>query len=106
MPRKPGVKFGRRSTHGPDTQDIDGLVSAFLREYGVAPKWEIDVTPTNNLRVICDVMAVNVDKDVRYYTDARLCNPFTEDLLALMLQTAHSVYHQMDRDPFLWKLGS
>jgi hypothetical protein len=97
MPRKPGEKFGRKSSQGPDEYDIDAFVRECMMTFGRAPIFEIEPVEPGVFLVRCTLQAVVIGPMISDFVDARRCSVARDKVLMIMLQTAHRVYNEADR---------
>jgi hypothetical protein len=98
MPRKPGQKFGRASSHNPDGFDLCSIAREVLLLGGAELKWSVECVSISTLLVIGEVYITDKDGDLLLYSASAYCTTTSESLTSIMMQVAHRIYHQVDRD--------
>lgn len=98
MPSTGGRKFGRKGAQGPDTIDIAALFQSFYDEWALTPWFNVTMALDNNMMLEACVEGVNEDGKRFIHQVVRVFNPNVDNLLHVMLQVGHALYHRVDRD--------
>jgi len=106
MPSTGGRKFGRKGAQGPDTIDIASLFDVFYTEWGLTPWVSTTVALDGNLMIEATAEGKRSDDKVFTYHVARVFNPNVDNIIHIMLQVMHALYHRIDRDPLMSKIES
>jgi len=104
MPSTGGRKFGRKGAQGPDTIDIAALLDAFYIEWGLTPWFNVTIALDGNMMVEAVVEYVNLARKRGMHQVVRVFNPNVDNLLHVMLQVGHALYHRVDRDDAISKV--
>lgn len=104
MPSTGGRKFGRKGAQGPDTIDIMTLMKAFFDEWGLTPWFNVTVALDGNMMIEGIVEGRNDSRQPFSHIVVRVFNPNVDNLLHVMLQVGHALYHRVDRDDAISKL--
>ncbi len=98
MPSTGGRKFGRKGAMGPDTIDLAEVFKSFYEEFGLTPWLNITIALDGGMMVEGVVEAKNADGITKTYHAVRVFNPNVENVLHILLQVAHQLWHQVDRN--------
>lgn len=103
MPSTGGRKFGRKGAQGPDTIDIAALLDAFFVEWGLTPWFNVTIALDGNMMVEAVTEGRNDHGERFLHQVVRVFNPNVDNLLHVMLQVGHALYHRVDRDDAISK---
>jgi len=82
---------------GPDGLDVQSIMNAIYNEFKVCCEINVYLDLAGDLLVECSG-AIVVDGSTRqYFSSLRRHSPCSEGLTALMMQTAHELFHMIDR---------
>lgn len=98
MPSTGGRKFGRKGAQGPDTIDISELFKAFYDEWGLTPWFNVTMALDGNMMIEAVTEGRYEEGERFLHQVVRVFNPNLDNLIHVMLQVGHALYHRVDRD--------
>jgi hypothetical protein len=97
MTASPSSKAARKGKGAPDTLDIQALVKATYVDLAADLHYSIFTDLTNEICVECITTVHDADGKAHTCSAWRRLGATQNDIVALMLQTGHEVYHAVDR---------